>query len=105
MLFLFSANYIKNAKPKALVLGCVALSASHTGQNMANAISQVLESVNKPITHVVQIVTDGASNAKKMVEVLGYEHLHCAAHCLQLVSFCSVACLLCLDLRFSDCLF
>lgn len=60
------------------------LDSRHTGENMANALSEIFTewNIQKKISC---IVTDNAANALKMCQILKIKNLPCFAHSLNLV--------------------
>lgn len=57
---------------------------SHTGENMAEELATILEDWKLLQTNLVCATTDNGSNILKAVDVLGWQHMACFSHTLQL---------------------
>ena len=64
------------------------MSGTHTGDNIATWLEEVLREYEIPTSKIVAIVTDNGSNIVKACTTLnekyGWHHVRCAAHTLQL---------------------
>lgn len=74
----------ENFQLKNAILHTKKLDSRHTGENMANALSEIFTewNIQKKISC---IVTDNAANALKMCQILKIKNLPCFAHSLNLV--------------------
>ena len=59
-------------------------SDSHTGENMAEELATILKDWNLLQTNLVCATTDNGSNILKAVDILGWQHMPCFSHTLQL---------------------
>jgi len=69
---------------KTIVLCTKQLVASHTGAHLAEIMTNELSTWDIH-SKVIAIVTDGGSNIKSAVRIMGIQHIPCTAHKLNLV--------------------
>ncbi|XP_036345286.1 zinc finger BED domain-containing protein 1-like [Rhagoletis pomonella] len=83
-------HFIYQGQAESRVLATKEMTESHTSENIASLLRQVLEEEWKIFDKVVCITTDNASNMKKaVIEILQKRHHSCVAHTLNLtVSDC-----------------
>lgn len=71
---------------KHVLLGCDSFPESHTAQNLAAAIQQILNEFNLE-NKVNMVISDNAANIKKAIkDVLKLKHFGCYAHTLNLIA-------------------
>lgn len=80
-----TAHYVTDAfELQSAVLRTVHMTTNHTGENIANELTKVIEEFSLR-EKLVAIVSDNASNMTAAVKLLGIRHLPCFAHTLNLI--------------------
>ena len=81
----YTLHYVSRLADKNYCLEMLYLPQDHTGINIADALETILESWNLKSEQQVCIMTDNGSNMVAATDRLGWDHLSCFGHNLNLV--------------------
>lgn len=81
----FTVHFIDNLwKLQQISLGTRFVPDDHTAETIGQAMQDMLEQWKLDLAKQVCITTDNGSNVKKAVDYLGWKHLSCFGHNLNL---------------------